>query len=95
MDLRYPIKSFSKDKARILQDIRLATGSLNLISSFFDFVAYFDDNFISRVDECNEIHDYFKRLYEVVDKLEYSELMSSEKPEGVKISSLSNRPAES
>lgn len=84
MDLRYPIKSFSKDKARTLHDIRLATGSLNLISSFFDFFAYFDDNFITYVDECNEIHDYFKRLYEVVERLEYSELMSSEKSEGVK-----------
>lgn len=34
MDLRYPIKSFSKDKARTLKNIRFATGSLKLYEAF-------------------------------------------------------------
>lgn len=79
MDLRYPIKSFSKDKARTLKNIRLATGSLNLISAYFDFLLNFDEDFCFCVDDCNVIRDYFERLLGVVEKLEYSELMSSDK----------------
>ncbi len=78
-DFRYPIKNFNKDKNLILHNIKLSLGSLNLIQHYLNVLYSYDEDFCFCVDDCNVIRDYYERLLGVIEPLEYSDVISSEK----------------